>query len=165
MIRPTPYSPGGLPKAWWLPGALGPLAVLQASKDGLRIIRPSMRARALQGLVVVAVGGTILFGVFVPAAFLIIRGLGLSLGSAILGYLVAGLLSITAALVLSPHTRKFFASDPHAPFLAIRVLSVNLGRFRQELEIEGQGYVVSVWTHARPATITAALRLAHQMLP
>lgn len=39
-IRPAVDSPGDLHKDWWIPGAFRPLAILGASKDGLRIIRP-----------------------------------------------------------------------------------------------------------------------------
>lgn len=164
-IRPVADSPDGLPKAWWLPGALGPLAILEASKDGLRIIRPSVRGRALQGLVVSAIGIAMMIGVWAPTAFLITRGLGVGIGSALLGFFLAGLLVIGIAILLSPHIRALVAWRPQSRFVRVNVVTVSLGRFRQELQIEGEGHEVRVRTSARLATITAALRLAHQMPP
>jgi hypothetical protein len=164
-IRPTADSPGGIPRAWWLPGALGPLATLQASAGGLRIVRRSPSGTALQLGVGLAVGIGLIFGLWLPIAFVVPTRLGVTVASALLGEAVAFLVYVGVMLFLSPHIRRLAAWRPLGPFVSIRVLSVSLGSFHQELKIEGEGQDAWVRTNARRSTMTAALRLAHQMPP
>lgn len=162
-IRPVDGSRDGLPKDWWLPWALGPLATLEASKDGLRIIRRSWRGGLLQFVVGLAVAFALMVGLWPLTVILISRGLGVSYESAILGFVLAGLLVTGIALLLSPYIRKLAAWRPKGPFVKVEVISASLGSFHQELHIEGDGQGAWVRTNARYSTITAALRLAHQM--
>lgn len=162
-IRPARDSPDTLPKEWWLPGALGPLAILEASKTGLRIIRPSLGGRVLQVLVGSAIGIALMVGLWAPVAFFIIRGIGLTPGSALFGFLAAGLVVLGVMLLVSPRIRRLAVWRPQDYSVPILVLSASLGPFRQELQVLGEGREVRVRTNARLATITAALRLARQM--
>jgi hypothetical protein len=104
-----------------------------------------------------------MIGVWFPTAFLIIHALGISAGSALFGFAVAGLLVMGILLPLSPRIRKLAGWHPQGPFVQIQVLSASLGRLHQELLILGDGHEVRVRTNARLPTITAALRLARQM--
>lgn len=162
-IRPPVDSPSEIPKVWWFPRALGPVAVLEATKDGLRIIRPSRRGIAANLLGGLAVGLGLLFGVYVPTAFLIIVRLGVTTTSAVIGYSVAALLCGAILLPLYPQVRKLFAWHPEGYSVPIQVIETELGTFHHELKIVGEGQEARVRTTARRATITAALRLAHQM--
>jgi len=152
-----------LPKDWWLRGARGPLAILEASKDGLRIIQRSRRGAIAQVVVGVGVGLTVILGVFIPTAFLIVGGLGESATSVLLWTVVAPILAMGIALWLSPHVRKLAAWNPEGPFTRIHVRSVAIGVFHHELTIQGEGHEVRVQANARLSTITAALRLANEM--
>lgn len=162
-IRPTADSPGTLPREWWLKGAIAPLAVLEASKDGLWIIQRSPQGLAAQILAGIALGVAVMLGLFVPVAFFIITGIGLTVGSAVLGYTIAGLLAVAVVAVLSPWVRTLAAWRPLDRGVAIVVLSASLGRVHHELEICGGGYTVRVRTTAGVARISEALRLAHQL--
>jgi len=131
----------------------------------MRIIRRSPGGTALQVGVGSALGIGLMIGVWFPTAFVIIHAFGISLGSVLFGFAVAGLLVIGILLPLGPRIRKLAGWHPQGPFVQIQVLSASLGRFHQELRIRGEGHEVRVRTNARRATITTALRLAHQMPP
>lgn len=163
-IRPTPDSPAELPNAWWLPGALGPLATLEASKNGLRIVRRSPAGTALQIGAGLGLGLVLMVGVW-PSIILFFAGeLGVDIGS-LLGLGVASALVMAIVWVLAPRIRKLGAWHPQGPFVPIQVLSASLGSFHQELLILGDGHRVRVQTNAPRTTITQALRLARQIPP
>ncbi len=162
-IRPA--GSNVLPREWWLPGALGPLATIEASRDGLRIFRRSPAGTALQIGMGIAVGAVLLWGVWFWTVVFVARGLGVSVESAELGLAVATLLVFGILMATGPYVRKLSAWRPLGPFVPIHVQSVALRTFHQELRILGGPYDVAVYTRARRATITAALRLAHQMPP
>lgn len=162
-IRPPLDSPGEIPRAWWFPRALGPLAVLEVSKDGLRIIRPSRQGIAANFLAGLAVGLALLFGVYVPTAFIIITRLGVTTTSALVGYSVAAMLCGVILIPVYPQVRKLFAWHPQSHSVPVQVMQATLGTFHHELKIVGEGQEVRVRTNARRATITAALLLTHQM--
>lgn len=162
-IRPTRDSAEDFPRAWWIPGAIGPLGVVQASGEGLKLIRPSLRGRALEVVLGSALGIAIIYGTFVPTAVLIIGALGSTPEAVVLWAVVAGTLAFGIMMPIYPHVRGLAAWRPIGPSARVQVLSAAFGMFRQELRISCNGQEAWVRTNARLASITRALRLANQM--
>lgn len=162
-IRPAAASSGDsneLPEGWWLHGALGPLSILEASKRGWRIIQPSVPGRIAQGFVGVGVALVVMTTVFYWTALVMLDGQQPTSARALTWGIAAGLLSCGIMVPIALQIRKIGAWRPRGPFVEIEILSANLGLFRQELEIVGEGEVVHVRTTARRSTVASALRLA-----
>lgn len=162
-IRPSADSSGSLPESWRLHGALGPVAILEASSHGLRIVQRSPQALVAQIVVGSAVGIAIMLGVFVPVAFVIINMLGLTVSSAILGYTTAGATAIGVAALLGPYVRNLVAWRPRGRPIQVQVLSASFGSIHHELHIYGGGQEALVRMSASFGRLTHALRLAREM--
>ena len=163
VVQSTEDDPDGLPKSWWVPGSLGPVATLLADHNGVRVIRRSAYGAVLSVGVGLAVAVGLMFVVWLPIAFYIPADLGFTYASDLLGLVLAFPAYFAVIVVLYPEIRKLGAWRPRGPIVPITVLEVSLRAFRQELRIEGDGQDAWVRTNARRATMVAALRLAHQI--
>ncbi len=162
-IRPAASRGGGdIPREWALRGTSGRIAALEASSDGWRIFQRSWQGFIALVVVGIGVGLVVLVGVFVPTAYLIVGGMGPSLGSGILWAVVAYSISVAILIPIVPYIWKFAAWRPHGPFVDIRVMSLDVGLFRHELRIWGDGRQVLVRMNGPRWAVKAAIHLAQQ---
>lgn len=158
-VRPSPPF-RTFPDGWRLRWTFGPLAVLEASSRGWRIIQRSAIGAIAQVLAGVAVGLPILVGVFWYTALAIFSVFGLTLGAELLWFIVVLPLSIGPVFLLAPHIWKCAGWHAHGPFIAVNISSAEIGLFRHHLWVESGGYYVHTQTVAPAWAIRAALRLA-----
>ncbi len=161
-MRPWDGSREGLPRSWWLPGAFGSIATIEASGEGLRVFQGSRFGMLLFYVACVA------YAVVVPllvytVILLVVGGLGMSSGSLALGFLLGALLVLGITALITPYVRGLVACRLQGPFVPLEVVSAAFGRIHHELHMEGDGEDVWVRITARPGTLAAALRLAHQL--
>ena len=153
-----PAESDTLPKEWWEKGAFAPYAIVEASPEGLRVIQPSLAGQLARLAGSLGVGLGLLFGVFLPTAFLAAHS-GVTYFT---WFVPTALVLIVVALPLGVLARKLIGWRARETDVRLTVMTVTPGIFRHTLQVEGGGQVVWLSMVALRGTLFTALQLTHQ---
>lgn len=157
-----PAESDTIPEGWCEEGAPIPYALLEASRDGFRVIHPSLGGQLARLAASLGVGFGLGFGIIIGSLFVLFRGGAPSMGAIGVWFAVVFLLITGLGIPLGIFARKLGGWRPLSTGIRITVREVMPGIIRHELRVEGGGDQVWLTTVALRRTLLAAIHLADE---